>query len=150
MGNFEDVVRNSREKEKTFKIGFNFEHGKEIVEWILEFGEDKETREPIVGEALLKFHDGEIICKPDYGLELDTHVADFDKERNQYYIIHSYDLMSEFPPSAFLRYIMSEAESEDEKALQKYLKMKPTVLWRDKPTLAFSVAPVSITPETVL
>ena len=147
MGNFKDVVRNNRKKEKTFKLGFNFEHGKENVEWILEFGKDKETREPIVGEALLKFHDGEIVCKPNYGLELDTYVANFDMERNQYYIIHSYDLMSEFPPSAFLRYIMSEAESEDEKALQKYLKTKPTILWRDKPTLAFSVAPVRSHPK---
>ena len=147
MGNFEDVVRNSRKKEKTFKLGFNFEHGKENVEWILEFGEEKETHEPIVGEALLKFHDGEIVCKPDYGLELDTHLAAFDGEKNQYYIIHSYDLMSEFPPSHFLRYIMSEAEFEDEKALQKYLKTKPTVLWRDKPTLAFSIAPVRSPPK---
>ncbi|MDE0297809.1 MAG: AAA family ATPase [Candidatus Poribacteria bacterium] len=147
MDYFEDIVRNSRKKEKIFKLGFNFEHGKENVEWILEFGEDKETREPVVGEALLKFHDGEIVCKPDLGLELDTHIADFDIERNKYYIIHSYDLMSGFPPSAFLRYILSEAESEDEKALQKYLKTKPTVLWRDKPTLAFSIAPVRSHPK---
>ena len=147
MGNFKDVVRNSRKKEKTFKLGFNFEHGKENVEWILEFGEEKETHEPIVGEALLKFHDGEIVCKPDYGLELDTHLAAFDGEKNQYYIINSYDLMSEFPPSHFLRYIMSDAEFEDEKALQKYLKTKPTVLWRDKPTLAFSIAPVRSHPK---
>ena len=42
---------------------------------------------------------------------------------------------------------MSEAEFEDEKALQKYLKTKPTVLWRDKPTLAFSIAPVRSHPK---
>ena len=110
MGNFEDVVRNSRKKGKTFKLGFNFEHGKENVEWILEFVEQKGKLEPAVDAASLRFSDGKIVCIPDFGLELDTHVADFDGEKNQYHIVHGYDLVSEFPPSAFLRYIMSGAE----------------------------------------
>ena len=147
MGNFEDVVRNSRKKGKTFKLGFNFEHGKENVEWILEFVEQKGKLEPAVDAASLRFSDGKIVCIPDFGLELDTHVADFDGEKNQYHIVHGYDLVSEFPPSAFLRYIMSGAESEDEKALQKYLKTKPTALWRDKPILVFSIAPIRSHPK---
>ena len=147
MGNFEDVVRNSRKKGKTFKLGFNFEHGKENVEWILEFVEQKGKLEPAVDAASLRFSDGKIVCIPDFGLELDTHVADFDGENNQYHIVHGYDLVSEFPPSAFLRYIMSGAESEDEKALQKYLKTKPTALWRDKPILVFSIAPIRSHPK---
>ena len=134
-------------KEKTFKLGFNFEHGKENVEWILEFVEQKGKLEPAVDAASLRFSDGKIVCIPDFGLELDTHVADFDGEKNQYHIVHGYDLVSEFPPSAFLRYIMSGAESEDEKALQKYLKTKPTALWRDKPILVFSIAPIRSHPK---
>lgn len=147
MGIFRDIVRNSRKKEKRFNLGFNFEHGGEKVEWILEFVEQKGKLEPVVGTAMLRFCDGEIVCIPDIGLELDTHVADFDGRKNQYHILHGYDLMSEFPPSAFLRYITSEAQSEGEEALQKYLKTKPSVLWRDKPTLAFSVAPVRSRPK---
>ena len=144
MENFRDIVRNSRKKEKTFKLGFNFEHEKENVEWILEFGQEKKTHQPIVIAASLKFRDGEIACIRDFGLERDTHLADVDAEKNRYRIIHDCNLTGEFPPSAFLRYVMSEAESEDEKALQRYLETKPATLWQDKPIPAFSVTPIRL------
>ena len=147
MENFRDIVRNSRKKEKTFKLGFNFEHEKENVEWILEFGQEKKTHQPVVIAASLKFRDGEIACIRDFGLERDTHLADVDVTKNRYRIIHGCNLTSEFPPSAFLRQVMCEADSEDEKALQRYLKTKPATLWQDKPIPVFSVAPIRSHPR---
>ena len=147
MENFRDIVRNSRKKEKTFRLGFNFEHEKENVEWILEFGQEKKAHQPVVIAASLKFRDGEVACIRGLGLERDTHLADVDVEKNRYRMIHGCNLTGEFRPSAFLRYVTSDAESDDEKALQRYLKTKPAALWQDKPIPAFSVAPIRSHPR---
>ena len=47
----------------------------------------------------------------------------------------------------FFAILCLEPKSEDEKALQKYLKTKPTALWRDKPILVFSIAPIRSHPK---
>ena len=57
MGIFKDIVRNSRPKEKTFKLGFTIE----TVEWTVEFSEKTGGIEPVVNLVKLKFSDGEIV-----------------------------------------------------------------------------------------
>lgn len=125
MGVFKDIVRNSRPKAKTFKLGFTTE----IAEWIVEFGEKIGGIEPAVSSAKLKFSDGEIVFKiGDDSAEKQNRLVSFDKKHNCYEINYGHrglELLLEHPPFSALgsRFVCSfKGDSEGQTALANFLK----------------------------
>ena len=125
MGVFKDIVRNSRPKAKTFKLGFTTE----IAEWIVEFGEKIGGIEPAVSSAKLKFPDGEIVFKiGDDSAEKQNRLVSFDKKHNCYEINYGHEgleLLLKHPPFSALgsRFVRSfKGDSEGQTALANFLK----------------------------
>ena len=125
MGIFEDIVRNSRPKAKTFKLGFTTE----IAEWIVEFAERIGSIEPIVSSAKLKFSDGEIVFKTrDSSAERQNRLVAFEKKYNCYEINYGhegFDLFLERPnfcllESRSVRFL--KGDSKGKTALANFLK----------------------------
>ena len=125
MGIFKDVVRNSRPKAKTFKLGFTTE----IAEWIVEFAEKTGAIEPTVSSAKLKFSDGEIVFKiRDGSAERQNRLAAFEKKHNCYEINYGhegFDLFLERPNFCLLgsrsvRFL--KGDSKGKTALANFLK----------------------------
>ena len=78
MGIFKDLVRNSRPKEKAFKLGFTYKYNNQDVKWTIEFLQKKGGFEPVVGAVKVKFSDGSIVFKIEDELELEAHLTAFD------------------------------------------------------------------------
>ena len=125
MGTFRDIVRNSRPKAKTFKLGFTTD----IAEWIVEFGEKIGGIEPAVSSAKLKFSDGEIVFKIEDGsAKRQDRLVAFDKKRNYYEVNYDHEdleLLLERPSFCFLgsrsvRFL--KGDSEGKTALANFLK----------------------------
>ena len=126
MGVFKDIVRNSRPKAKTFKLGFTTD----IAEWIVEFGEKIGGIEPAVSSAKLKFSNGEIVFKiGDDSAEKQNRLVAFDKKHNCYEINYGHEgleLLLEHPPfsllgSRFAR--VFKGDSDGKTALANFLKL---------------------------
>ena len=125
MGIFNDIVRNSRPKEKTFKLGFTTE----IVEWTVEFSEKIGGIEPAVSLVKLKFSDGEIVFKiGDDPTRIPMHLVFFDKKDNYYEVNCDSDFLAIFPSYSLFRFLRSElnhflqGDSTGKTALAKYLE----------------------------
>ena len=126
MGVFKDIIRNSRPKEKVFKLGFTAE----TVEWTVEFGEKKDGIEPVVNSAKLKFSDGEIVFKIG-GNEVNSplHLASFDSKHNYYEINCDPDLLDTFPSYSLFRFLQFESDhflegdAEGKTALANYVEV---------------------------
>ena len=125
MGVFKDIVRNSRPKAKTFKLGFTTD----IAEWIVEFGEKIGGIEPAVSSAKLKFSDGEIVFKIEDGsAEKQNRLVAFDKKNNYYEVNYDHEdleLLLERPSFCFLgsRSVrLLKGDSEGKTALANFLK----------------------------
>ena len=83
MGIFKDIVRNSRPKAKTFKLGFTTE----FVKRTFEFSEKTDGIEPAISSLDLKFSDGKIVFKTENDLgDMLMHLVSFDKKHNHYEI----------------------------------------------------------------
>ena len=126
MGVFKDIVRNSRPKAKTFKLGFTTD----IAEWIVEFGEKIGGIEPAVSSAKLKFSDGEIVFKiGDDSAEKQNRLVAFDKKHNCYEINYGHEgleLLLEHPPFSLLgsRFVrVFKGDSDGKTALANFLKL---------------------------
>ena len=130
MGTFKDIVRNSRKKEKTFKLGFTFKDRDEDVKWTVELVEKKGGFEPAVSSVTLKFTDGEIVLKVVDSSIVDSRLTSFNKERNQYQITcepnrlesffsHISFYLLEDSPMDFL-----EGQPEGKSTLENYLKKR--------------------------
>ena len=127
MGIFKDIVRNSRPKAKTFKLGFTFKHSNEDIEWTVEFVEKNRGLEPTVNSVNVKFVDGEIICKMKDKMDKGVHLTVFDQKQNQYQIDYADDFFSNYSLSLFLESLVlgvSKRISEADVALAEYLKKK--------------------------
>lgn len=127
MGTFKDIVRNSRKKEKVFKLGSAYEHADETVEWTVEFVQKNERIEPAVNSIAVKFTDGEIVFKTGSDLGAGMHLTDADKERNQYRIVCEPDYL-EVPVLLFDRFSTDLSldsligKSDEKNALAKFLQ----------------------------
>lgn len=175
MGIFKDVVRNSKEREKTFKLGFTFRDDSEDVECTVEFFEKKGGIEPIVKTITIKFVDGEMVLRRAEnaaqwsGTRIVSaskgrstrattwtevprmRLASFDRERNQYCI----DVASNFldqTPFPFLFDYKIEEQPKVESSLRNYVNKKEKhtgIVWsRLREDLsAFSISPIRSQPK---
>ncbi len=146
MGTFKDTVRNSRKKEKAFKLGITYEHADETVELTVEFVQKKGGIEPAVNSVSVKFVDGEIVFEIE-----DQHgkypcLTAFDESRNQYRIVFGSDISLDLGLDVFLHFL--EAPAEGKIALGKYLEThEKSISTRDEPwTIWRNVAVLSTTP----
>ena len=86
MGTFKDIVRNSRKKEKVFKLRIAYKHADEDVEWIIGFVQKKGGIEPAVSSVTVNFTDGEIDFKTKDKQEMNMHLVPSDEKQNRYQI----------------------------------------------------------------
>ncbi len=127
LGTFKDIVRDSKNNNMTFKIGFTYTHVNEEIERTVEFVEKKGGFEPAVSSTTTKFVDGEITFKikdnPPELLRLDT----YDKQQNQYYIDCDSSFLDSVGYSTILHILQDSSinilkgKSEGKTALAKYL-----------------------------
>lgn len=152
MGIFKDIVRNSRPKEKVFKLGFTYKHNNQDVKWIIEFFEKKGGFEPAVSAVKVKFSDGAIIFKIEAELELEAHLTAFDAKRNQYTVSCGSDIFTILFLDMSLDFL--KGESDGKTALAKYLKTRgntvssgyqPWDIW--DPISVFSTSPIRSRPK---
>ena len=161
MGIFRDIVRNSRKKNRAFKLGFTSrlekENDVEFAESVVEFVEKKGEFQPAVSSVTLKFIDGEIVFRPNSDVKIDFNSDDmvephmymrlvsFDKKHNQFHIgfnadIH-HSMLFYFPR------LTSDNQSEGGRALQRYLDNKLVAEWWPISLSAFSISPLRSRPK---
>ena len=153
MGTFKDIVRNSRKKEKVFRLGFTSKHVDEDVQWTVEFVEKKEGIEPAVNSVTIELIDGKIIIETKDEMEMEVSLDFFDEEQNQYRIICGSDVLNSLP--FFFVLSAFQGQSEEKNTFSKYLKKKSEKfknsrhqLWHIWDTISmFSTSPVRSRPE---
>jgi predicted ATPase len=155
MGNFKDIVRNSKKKEKAFKLGFTFRGNNEDIEWTVKYIQKKGSVEPIVSSITVKLTDGEIVLETKDEVEGDIRLAFFDKKRNHYHIDCDTDFLNLVPSLVLFHHLRSiEGQSEGANALAKYLKSRensedsifgPWDIWHT--ISAFSTSPIRSRPK---
>ncbi|MYA71723.1 AAA family ATPase [Candidatus Poribacteria bacterium] len=126
MGIFKDIVRNSRPKAKTFKLGFTTE----TVKWTVEFSEKIDGIEPTVSLVKLKFSDGEIVFRVggNAGGGPPLSLVSFDKKHNYYEINCDADILKIFRSVSFFAFLLFgsdgplEGNAEGKTALENYVK----------------------------
>ena len=101
MGTFKDIIRNSRKKERVFKLGFASKYLNEDIEWTVEFTERKGGAEPSISSASIKFRDGTVVFKVGEDPEMMSLDA-FDEKRNWYRIVCDEDVFERFSLSNLL------------------------------------------------
>ena len=153
MGTFRDIVRNSRKKEKVFKLGFESKYADEDVQWTIEFVEKKEGIEPVVSSITIEFADGKIIIETKDKIDVGARLASYDEKQNQYRMVCEFDILNSIP--SFL--ILSAFRRQDGKkdAFSKYLQKKSEKfeeskyqLWSIWDTISvFSTSPVRSRPK---
>ncbi len=128
LGTYRDIVRNSKKKEKYFKLGFTGRYSfagrysNENVEVTVEFVEKKGGIEPTVSSIRVKFVDGEVILETGQQIAKTVRLASYDKKRNQYQIICGTDTLT--PPYIKILSLHFRDESDAEIALEEYLSKK--------------------------
>ena len=122
MGTFRDIVRNSKKKEKTFKLGYAYKHENEDVEVTTEFAEKTSGIEPVVSSIIMKFTDGKIVFESEEKIDMDVRLVSFNQKQNQYQIVTSSEVLNNYP--LFLLLHSSQGESEGGIAFSNYLKKK--------------------------
>ena len=126
MGIFRDIVRNSRKKDKAFKLGFTFTGDREDVESTIECVQKKDGFEPAIESVTIKFTDGEIVFKTEDREGMGINLASFDEVRdhysNQYHVDVESNSLDGVPLFYLLNhYKMVERQSEAENPLAEYL-----------------------------
>ena len=154
MGNFREIVRNSINKEKVFKLGIRFKFGNEEVECIVEFVEKKGEFEPAVRSVTLEFTDGKVVVSPEEKLHHNLHLTSFDERENEYHLTCGSFASGVQSPLFTLSFGRLEEQSEGEKAFKKFFEAKEESIkgnispgWmRLGSTVAFSTAPIRSRP----
>ena len=160
MGTFKDIVRNSRKKEKAFKLGVTYQPADELVELTVEFFQRKGGIEPAVNSVTVKPADGEIVFEAGNSFGTGMRLTNTGEEGNQYRIVCEPDYLDRFSfSSALYRFSRDPSidflngESEGKNALAKYLEahrnsmgriFQPSGLWGSS---AFSMSPVRSQPK---
>ena len=157
MGIFRDIVRNSKNKEKVFKLGLRFKFGNEDLECLVEFVEKSGEFEPAVKSATLIFTDGKVVFKAAAEEEqvLNTRLTSFDEKENEYHLTCGSHWLGDQSPSVLLAFGTSQEQSKGEKAVTKYLRTKEMSIkgkgfpgWINMgDTSVFSTAPIRSRPE---
>ena len=153
MGTFKDIVRNSRKKEKVFRLGFVSKHSSEEIEWTVEFVEKNEGIEPAVSSIIMRFTDGEIIIRTKDNVDMAIRVESFDEKQNKYRVSCDNDILNSV--SFYLVLSVFIGHSEADTPLSKYLEKKgeksergryhPWDIWDIMSV--FSTSPVRSRPE---
>ena len=161
MGTFKDIVRNSRKKEKAFKLGIAYEYADETVELTVEFFQRKGGIEPAVNSVTVKLADGEIVFETGNSVGTGIRLTDSDKERNQYCVVCEPDDL-EFPIRLFKHFSKGLfrdsliGESDAKNALAKFLEehedavspMSEYTLWNSWDHLSvLSTSPIRSRPK---
>ena len=157
MGIFRDILRNSRNNEKAFKLGFKFKYGNEDVECTAEFVEKRGEFEPAVKSLTLNFTDGKVVVNvAEKGEELwfKMNLTSFDKKENEYHMTCGSSELGVKSPSLLFAFGHLEEVSEGEKAFNEYLRAKGKSIeenispgWmRLGSTEVFSTAPIRSRP----
>ena len=123
MGTFKDIVRNSREAEKTFTLGFTFTEESGDVEWTVEFVEKNEGIEPAAKSVTVEFPDGKIVLSAGDTRERGIRLVSYDAERNQYHVDVNPAMLDGNPPFFHLERLSYRGErlSKGKRALANYL-----------------------------
>ena len=130
MGTFKDIVRNSRKKDKVFKLGFASKYCNEGVEWVGEFVERKGGGEPTISSIAIRFSDGEVAFEIRDDSEIMMHLAAFDKKLNRYRIVSGPDVFTRLSLSMMLDFLDNrpisflEGDSVGKAALAEYLRTR--------------------------
>ncbi len=155
MGTFRDIVRNSKKKEKKFKLGFASKYNNEDIQTTVELVEKAKGLEPTVNSVATQLADGEIVIQVENTAKQEPRLDSFDEKQNQYKIICGTDILNE-PRVSLFRYAYSFSnESKGEIALLRYLekiseKFEENIYppWNVfKTLLAFSTSPVRSQPK---
>ena len=150
MGTFRDIVRNSKKKEKNFKLGFASKYNNENIETTVELVKKKAGVEPVVNSITMKLADGEITVRSENAMGRELRLDFFDKEQNRYKITCDTDRLNEY--SVFLFFPPFTRESEGEIVFKKYFNKKtkklacgPGDIFRDMSI--FSTSPIRSRPK---
>ena len=121
MGTFKDIVRNSKKKEKNFKLGFTVKYNNEDIEKTIEFVEKKASVEPVVNSITMKFADGEIVIQVEDTTKQEPRLDSFDEKQNRYKIICGVDVLNEPHLSFFSHPYFFRDKSKGEIGFMRYL-----------------------------
>ena len=156
MGIFRDILRNSRNNEKAFKLGFKVKFGNENVECTAEFVEKRGGFEPAVRSLTLNFTDGKVVvnvAEKEEELWPKMNLVSFDEEKNEYHLTCGSSELGFITPSFLFAFGHLEEVSEGEKAFNEYRKAKAESIednitgWlRLGSTEVFSAAPIRSRP----
>ena len=127
MGIFRDILRNSRNNEKAFNLGFKFKFGNENVECTAEFVEKRGGFEPAVRSLTLNFTDGKVVvnvAEKEKELWPKMNLVSFDEEKNEYHLTCGSSELGFITPSFLFAFGHLEEVSEGEKAFNEYRKAK--------------------------
>ena len=161
MGTFKDIVRNSRKRDKAFKLGLTHEFDNESIECTFEFVGKKGGFEPVVGSVIVKFSDGEIVFKTQDGSDRFMRLAAFDEKRNLYQIDCGPSMLGSGVSRIFFSFSTGssadflEGTSEGKNALANYLKEHGSFISRilgpwpafASPMSVFGTSPVRSRPK---
>ncbi len=157
LGTFKDIVRNSKHKEKTFKLGFTLGHGKEDIQCEVEFVQKTHGVEPVVRLATLKFANVEGNFTPEDAGREDNPSISFDKEKKQYHVTCDSGLRDSAPIhiQRLIQRQLSQNLSQDHNASRSYIRegegTPPSTGYPEWTVLsdvsAFSVSPIRSRPE---
>ena len=150
MGTFKDIVRNSKKKEKNFKLGFTSKYNNKDIEITVEFVEKKAGIEPVVNSVIMKLVDGKIIVRSEEAMGRELRLDAFDEEQNRYIIVCDTDRLNEY--SVYFFFPPFRVESEREIIFQKYFEEKikkfegsPWDIFRN--LSVFSTSPIRSRPK---
>ena len=125
MGIFKDIVRNSRPKKETFKLGFTAAS----IEWVVEFSKKTQSMEPTINSVRLKDADGEINFKIGGDTEgKPVSLAAFNEIDNYYEINCTPDFLHTFPAHSLPGLLRSGSDhlwgssAEGKKAFANYVE----------------------------
>ena len=127
MGIFRDILRNSRNNEKAFKLGFTFKFGNEDVGCTAEFVEKRGEFEPAVKSMTLNFTDGEVVfnvAEKEEEFSFKMHLTSFDKKENVYHLTCGNSELGIKSPSLLFAFGHVEEVLEGEKAFNEYRRAK--------------------------
>ena len=150
MGTFKDIVRNSKKKEKNFKLEFTSKYNNKDIEITVEFVEKKAGIEPVVNSIIMKLVDGKIIVRSEEAMGRELRLDSFDEEQNRYIIACDTDRLNEY--SLYFFFPPFRVESEREIIFKKYFEEKikkfegsPWDIFRD--LSVFSTSPIRSRPK---
>ena len=150
MGTFRDIVRNSKKKEKNFKLGFASKYNNEDIETTIELIEKQAGIEPVVSSITIKLTDGEIVVRSEDALGRELRLDSFDEEQNRYRIACNTDRLNEY--SVYFFFPPFTQKSKAEIAFSEYFKKKVEKFecspWDIFRTMSvFSTSPVRSRPK---